>query len=128
MQSGEIGNLSQLRAKKIKLAVECTCELCREYLPHALLEIHSIGRSPRSTARERDLLVVCSHCHRHIHELPVPVSRQRALVRSRSIITRSEIREILRKKFRTYSPPDNFDYEELYRELSNPGSIVHNGT
>jgi hypothetical protein len=98
--------------KNLKTAVENTCELCREYFPEPLLEIHKIPyRRNRKQARDPSvgILVVCRLCHEHIHTLPLPVKKQDAIVKKRSFYVRRDIRRVLGYTPKPYSPPENTD-------------------
>jgi hypothetical protein len=125
----EYGHLSPVQEKRIKNALESTCELCREYYPLSLLEIHAVtgSRSREKRAEknpEKRMLVVCPLCHRHIHILPVPVSRQKALIEKRQFTVRKEIRRILGYVPKPYTPPDDADLAKIYEELFSPGSLA----
>ncbi len=129
MPSREFRGLSEIRRKKLKLAVESTCELCREYRPLSLLEIHVIGRGTghsRSmhTGKDRTFLVVCNTCHSHIHTLPVPVRKLRALVRKRQYHVKRAIRRILGLSLKRYHPPDSQDLARLYEEGFSTGGLT----
>jgi hypothetical protein len=107
---------------KIRIAAESTCELCREYRPLPLLEIHVITKR-KNAEMKRDpslqILVVCADCHRHIHVLPVPVSKQRGIVRKRSFYIRRDIRRIMGYMPKPYEPPENIDLSQIYEESFN---------
>jgi hypothetical protein len=121
VQQSACGGFSPIQAKKIKLAVESSCEMCREYVPLSLLEIHRIGSSsPGKAAQgrgpEERVLVVCPLCHQHIHCLPVPVRRLRALARKRPFHMRRDIRLALGYVPKPYTPPDDQDLAKIYDE------------
>jgi hypothetical protein len=109
--------------QQIKIAVEGTCELCREYIPVPLLELHGITpgpepKKPQPKERERNILVVCSPCHRHIHELPVPEKKLRALVEKRPFGVRKEILRALGYIPKHYMPPDDVDIARVFEETT----------
>lgn len=109
-----------IRAKKVKLATGCCCELCGSSLPLEGLEIHtfSIGMQsvpPQPAVLEEHLLVLCARCHADIHEFSLPVSEQEWLVRMRDGHKKEEICSILGYVPRRYTPPES-DIEEAYRE------------
>lgn len=109
-----------IRAKKIKLALWCCCELCGSCLPLEGLEIHTFSlemqqKTPPAAVLEEHLLVLCSRCHEDIHEYSLPVGDQEWLVRMRDAKKKEEIRAILSYVPRKYFPPES-DIEEAYRE------------
>jgi hypothetical protein len=105
--------------RKLKIAVEYTCELCHEYHPVSFLEIHRISGRPYKEMR-RDpstrILVVCLFCHNHIHNLPVSIGKQRALVKARSFFIRRDVRRILGYQSRPYQAPDDINLFVIYEE------------
>ena len=108
-----------MQEKMLKRAVEGNCELCSEYFPLGLLEIHRISRRLyREMVRDPSarILVVCHLCHDHIHRLPVLVKDQRALVSRRSFYVRQDIRRILGYTPKPYSPPDDTYLSQVYEE------------
>jgi hypothetical protein len=119
MQVSECPGLTRAQEKKLKLAVEQSCELCSEYFALPFLEIHRISRRLyREMVRDPSarILVVCCLCHDHIHRLPVRVKDQRAIVSRRSFFVRRDIRRILGYKPKPYSPPENTYISEVYEE------------
>ncbi|MFA5346836.1 MAG: hypothetical protein WC294_01755 [Methanoregula sp.] len=120
--------INAVQEQKIKTAVENTCELCHEYHPSAFLDIHLISRR-RYKEMNRDpstsILVVCQLCHSHIHRLPLPIGRQRAIVKGRSFFIRRDLRRVLGYVPKPYQAPDDINlyviYEEYFRRVS-PGS------
>jgi hypothetical protein len=113
--------ITPLKAKQIKCAVEATCELCHEYTPFSLLELHGIPAVPRTEKplpkeRECHIIVVCSACHQHIHELPVPDEKLKALIEKRPFALRKEIRRILGYVPKPYSPQDDIDFSLVFDE------------
>jgi hypothetical protein len=106
---------------QVKRAVESTCELCREYIPLSLLELHGFPpirrkKNPSQKEREQHILVVCCNCHRHIHDLPVPEERLRALIGRRPFAQRREILQALGYVPKQYVPPENIDLSKVYDE------------
>ena len=119
MQVAEYPGLTAVQERKLKLAVEGSCELCSEYFALPFLEIHRISRRLyREMVRDPStrILVVCHLCHHHIHRLPVRVKDQRAIVSRRSFFVRQDIRKILGYAPKPYSPPDDMDVSEMYEE------------
>jgi len=117
----ETGNLgvTPLQEQKLKIALENTCELCREYFPSPFLELHRISRrNYREMSRDAStrFLGVCTDCHAHIHALPVPVARQRQIVRNRSFFVRKDLRKILGYVPKPYIPPQSVDPSQAYEE------------
>jgi len=120
-----------LKVQQIKIAVEDTCELCREYTPVPLLELHGIPpgpepKKPQPKERERNILVVCRPCHRHIHELPVPEKKLRALINKRPFVVRKEILCALGYVPKHYSPPDDVDIARVFEETTRSASSDFN--
>jgi hypothetical protein len=102
--------LDPTQERKLKLAVEGTCELCSGYFPLHDLTIHRISRRQyREMVQDPStrILVVCNLCHEHIHRLPVPVLRQRSIVSGRSFFVRRDIRRVLGYRPKPYTPPEN---------------------
>jgi hypothetical protein len=119
MPVSEYPGLTRVQEKKLKLAVEGSCELCSEYFALPFLEIHRISRRLyREMVRDPSarILVVCRLCHDHIHRLPMRVKDQRAIVFHRSFFVRQDIRRILGYKPKPYSPPDDTDLSQMYEE------------
>ena len=119
MPETEYSGLTPEQERKLKIAVEESCELCSEYFALPFLEIHRISRRLyREMVRDPSarILVVCHLCHRHIHRLPVRVKDQRAIVSGRSFFVRQEIRKILGYVPRPYSPPDDTEASQMYDE------------
>jgi hypothetical protein len=115
--------ISPLKGRKIKIAVEGTCELCREYVPVPMLELHGIPSlsepgKPGPKEREHNILVVCPTCHRHIHELPVPEEKLRAVIGRRPFALRREILRALGYTPKKYSPPDETDVARVFEETT----------
>jgi hypothetical protein len=105
--------------RKLRIAVEHTCELCHEYYPAPFLEIHRISRSLYKEMK-RDpstrILIVCTLCHKHIHSLPVSTGKQRTLVKKRSFFIRRDMRRILGYRPRPYHAPDDINLSVVYEE------------
>lgn len=119
MRVSEFPGLTRAQERKVKLAVEGTCELCREYFALPLLEIHRISRRVyREMGRDpsKRILVVCGPCHEHIHRLPVRVKDQRAMVSRRPYFVRQEIRKALGYTPKPYIPPRDAALSEMYEE------------
>jgi hypothetical protein len=119
MQVPEYPGLTPVQEKKLKLAVEGSCELCSEYFAFQFLEIHRISRRLfREMVRDPSarILVVCHLCHDHIHRLPVRVKDQRAIVSRRSFFVRQDIRTIPGYTPKPYSPPEDTDVSPMYEE------------
>src|SRR5208337_5278795 len=119
MQESEYPGLTPVQEKKLKLAVQGSCELCSEYFALPFLEIHRISRRLyREMVRDPSarILVVCRLCHYHIHRLPVRVKDQRAIVSHRSFFVRQDIRKILGYTPKPYSSPDDIDVSQMYEE------------
>ena len=119
MSEAEYPGLTLVQERKLKIAVEGSCELCSEYLGLPFLEIHRISRRLyREMMRDPStrILVVCHHCHHHIHSLPVRVKSQRAIVAARSFFVRQEIRKILGYVSKPYSPPKETSASQMYDE------------
>jgi len=119
MQESECPGLTREQERKIKIAVEGTCELCSEYFAFPFLEVHRVSRRLyREMLRDPSarILVVCRLCHDHIHRLPVRVKDQRAIVSRRSFFVRRDIRRALGYKPKPYSPPDDTYVSEVYEE------------
>lgn len=111
--------ITPLQEQKLRIAVEYTCELCREYHPAPFLEIHRISRNLYKEMKHDPstrILIVCPICHNHIHSLPVPAGKQRALVKKRSFFTRRDMRRILAYQPRPYSAPDDINLAVIYEE------------
>jgi len=129
MPEADCKGINPVQAQKIKIAAESTCELCREYHPVSLLEIHMISRRIyREMVRDPSarILVVCEPCHRHIHKLPVLVKKQRAIVKDRPFHMRQDMRRVLGYKPKPYLPPDTIDLAQIYEDYFNripPGSF-----
>ena len=90
-----------------------------EYFAFQFLEIHRISRRLyREMVRDPStrILVVCHHCHQHIHRLPMRVKDQRAVVSRRSFFVRKDIRTVLGYTPKPYSPPGNMDVAQMYDE------------
>jgi len=125
--------ITPAQEQKLKIAVEYTCELCHEYHPAHSLEIHQISRSLYKEMK-RDpsarILIVCRFCHDHIHNLPVPTGKQRALVKKRSFFIRRDMRRILGYQPRPYQAPDDINIPVIYEEYfgrCQPGSYRLSG-
>ncbi|MFZ1127601.1 hypothetical protein [Methanoregula sp.] len=117
MRVSECPGLTRVQERKIKIAVEGTCELCSGYFALPLLEIHRISRRLyREMVRDPSarILVVCDLCHRHIHRLPVRVKDQRAMVSRRPYFVRQEIRKALGYTPKPYIPPRDAALSEMY--------------
>jgi hypothetical protein len=129
----EYPGMTPVQEKKLKLAVEGSCELCSEYFALPFLEIHRISRRLyREMVRDPStcILVVCRLCHHHIHRLPVRVKDQRAIVARRSFFVRQDIRKILGFTPQPYSPPDVTDVSQMFEDYfynNPPGSFRLSG-
>jgi hypothetical protein len=108
--------------RKLKTSVESTCELCGNYTPLSLLEIHLISR--RQTKKEvRDpslrILVACPLCHYQLHAIPVPVKLQRLIAGHRNFFIRRDLRNVLGYKPKPYTPPEDQDIPAIYEDYKN---------
>ena len=106
--------LSEAKAKRIKIAVGCFCELCGESRALPELEIHHVpmpGRPPtrRRTDLQAMLLVLCPRCYHDLHAFSVPLADQRELIAYRPFQVKQAIRAILGYRPKPYTPPDTFD-------------------
>jgi hypothetical protein len=120
MQKNDRRGTSPVLQKKLKIAVEQTCELCREYFPLLSLDIHQISRRNfKEMVRDPSarILIVCHTCHNHIHQLPVPVGKQRVLVKARSFFIRRDLRRILGYEPKPYEAPDDVNIPLIYEEF-----------
>ncbi|OPX65290.1 MULTISPECIES: hypothetical protein [unclassified Methanoregula] len=119
MPPPECPGLTPAQEKRLKLAVEGTCELCSEYFALPFLDIHRISRRQyREMKRDPStrILVVCHLCHDHIHHLPVPVRQQREIVSRRSFFVRRDLRRVFGYRPRPYSPPEEIDVSQIFDE------------
>jgi len=125
MPGCSVTNLTPLQEENLKTAVENTCELCHEYFPSSLLDIHLISRRPTKEMK-RDpstrILVVCGLCHAHIHRLPVPTAKQRSLVKNRLFYIRRDMRKIVGYTPKPYQAPDDIDLYVILEENFGHGS------
>ncbi len=133
MPETECGWITLEQAQDLRIAVEYTCELCNEYYPGSSLVIHSISRRPNKKMK-RDpstrILIICPFCHDHIHRLPMPVRKQRTLVKERPFFTRRDMRTILGYQSAPYQAPDDINLYVIYEEYfgrSPPGSYRMSG-
>jgi hypothetical protein len=108
-----------IKVRKIKLVLDRSCELCGGEWPVESLEIHAIsGDRLRGRERpdlEREILVLCSSCHRDLHEASLTVAEQKEILRYRPVEKRREIRRILGYTPKPYVPPD-CDISGIYEE------------
>jgi hypothetical protein len=109
---------------RIKRAVENTCELCHEYIPSPLLQLHGLHKPkkehpPTPKEREKNILVVCEPCHALIHAEPVPEKKIRARIAARPFIVRKEILQALGYSGKPIIPPDDQDYARVYDDTIN---------
>jgi hypothetical protein len=115
-----------VKALRLAIAAGGRCENCSIAVPPAVLVIHVIGNPPECKDSSRDLqkelLVLCSSCHRSFCSGRVGESLQRELVRHRPRPARNLMREILGYRPPSYIPPGNFDPEAVFRELFNCGA------
>jgi hypothetical protein len=120
--------INPVQEKKLKKAVENTCELCHEYFSPEFLELHLIyHRSCKEMTRDPStrILVVCQPCHTHIHALPLPAGRQLEIVRRRSFFIRKDLRRVLGYVPKPYQAPDDINLYVIYEEYMgrpSPGS------
>ena len=127
----ELHDLRPEKRIRVIIAAESTCELCREYTPVSLLELHRIPGSPKTRNGDdpqKSILVLCCACHEHVHVLPLSRKRQRTIVRKRGFEVRRDMRKVLGYKPKPYLPPDNIDLARHYDSLFELGSLVLNGT
>ncbi|MDH7593962.1 MAG: hypothetical protein QHG99_06390 [Methanomicrobiales archaeon] len=119
-----LARTNPIRAKRIKLAAACRCELCGDEMPLEWLELHTYpdgeSLSEQTPAmQEGSLLVLCAECHRQLHLHGITVQEQEALVRERTPSISREITALLSYRPKPYTPP-SVDLEESYREASAP--------
>jgi hypothetical protein len=120
--------ITPVQEKKCKIAVENTCERCRDYFTASRLELHLISRRIyREMVHDPSarILVVCQICHEDIHTLPVPVKKQRAIVGRRGFYIRRDLRRVLGYKPAPYIAPNSVDLAQVYEEYFDrcaPGS------
>lgn len=122
--------LNQVKERQVKHAVGLRCELCGDAFPADLLEIHLLPMDGRPVNPgpdlQREILVLCSRCHRDVHEFGLPRADQKNLVRSRAAGVRREIRLILGYCPGPYIPPE-VDLAALYEETRQLSGFVLNG-
>lgn len=116
--------MNPVRAKRIRRAVGCRCELCGDEMPLDWLELHTFldeecipAHSPAML--EGSLLILCPECHRQLHLHALTVEEQISLVRERPESIRKELTALLSYSPKPYMPPP-VDLEECYREASAP--------
>lgn len=111
------------KAKKIKMAVGCSCELCGD--PFALpdLELHYI--QGRKTIALNDIaklakriLILCSRCHRDIHSFRCSVGEQIELVRQRPKKMNKAVLKILGYRPKLYIAPDTPDIDRIHDDVA----------
>lgn len=117
--------ISPIKIKKIKLAVDCRCEWCSNQYALPNLEIHHIptgadGKEPAHGDLQKQILIVCSTCHRNIHLKGYLKELQVDVIRYRSRAVKKAIREILGYRPRPYIPPEIDDPAKIYEETSQP--------
>jgi hypothetical protein len=112
--------LNLTKERRVKGAVGLHCELCEGAYPSDLLVIHPLpgdGRVVRHPVDlQREILVLCPHCHREIHGFRLPRADQKTLVRSRPAGVRKAIRAILGYTPKRYTPPES-DLTAVYEEI-----------
>jgi len=117
--------ITPAQEQKLKIAVEYTCELCHEYFSPEFLEVHRISRrlyKEMSRDQSTRVLIVCQSCHTHIHTLPLPVGKQREIVKRRSFFIRSDMRRFLGYIPKPYRAPDDINLYVIYEEYMGRGS------
>jgi len=117
--------INSVQEKKLKRAVENTCELCHEYFSPEFLEVHRISRrlyKEMSRDQSTRVLIVCQSCHTHIHTLPLPVGKQREIVKRRSFFIRRDMRRVLGYIPKPYRAPDDINLYVIYEEYMGRGS------
>ena len=77
--------------------------------PSSQLSYHAVG------LLEREFLVLCSLCHRDVHEACLTVAEQKEILRYRPGDARREIRRILNYTPKPYVPPEP-DISQIYEE------------
>ena len=122
--------LNPVKELRVKLAAGSRCELCWEAYPSHLLEIHLLPMAGRHVRQgpdlQREILVLCPRCHRHVHAFDPDRADQKTLVRSRPTAVRKEIRAILGYTPSPYTPPE-VDLAAVYEETRQLLSFVVNG-
>jgi len=118
---------SPIKVRKIKLVLGSQCELCNRECPVESLEIHAISvdqlRVQETPNLEREILVLCSSCHRDVHEACLTVAEQKELLRYRPASMRREIRRILNYTPKPYVPPDS-NIPEIYEEANRVNTYI----
>ena len=105
--------------KRIKTAVESTCERCGNYRPFSLLEIHLISHQKSRSAKKDPslcILVLCPDCHQQIHSIPVSVKEERIISQSRNFFIRKDLRKILGYRSKPYTPVGDIDLAQIYEK------------
>ena len=109
-------------ARRLKIAVEGSCELCGSYTPISFLEVHLIS-CRRTKAEKKDpslrIIVVCPVCHNKLHALPVTRKMQRAVAAGRDFFVRRDLRDVLGYRPSPYKPPKDQDPGEIYEGYRN---------
>jgi len=122
--------LNPVKERRVKCSCGCRCELCGEAYPPDLLEIHLLpgSRSPVDPGPDlqREILVLCPHCHREVHEFRLPRVDQKILIRSRPAGVRREIPGILGYIPKPYTPPEA-DLAAVYEEVRQFSTLFVNG-
>jgi hypothetical protein len=123
MSDGEKKALSAIKIKKIKLAVESRCELCKGNFPMYNLTIHFISHPHPHPKTEmigikepENLLVVCTNCRMLIRNITLPESSLRKITENRPERIEKKIRDVLHAENKSYYSTVHYDEEELFND------------
>lgn len=116
-----------IKAQVLKRAAGFRCEHCSHLFPSQLLVIHFINPDVEcdgdDSDPENDMLVVCRECSISFLSNNVEKSVLRELVSYRDNTVKSAMHRTLCSPIRTYTPPGEFDLEEIFREMIESGSL-----
>ena len=99
------------------------CELCLEQHSTLSLELHHIpGEADKDL--QKNILILCYICHRHVHAMPVQVEQQKTWLNRRPYKVRKMIRTILGYQLKQYIPPETIDLAQLYEDAFKLSSLA----
>ena len=116
--------LSQVKDRRIKMAVGCRCENCQNRFSIPVLEIHAGPEDISGSLYSADsVIVLCPACHRSLHSHGAERRWRILLAGQRDPGVRERISSIINYRAAPYQAPESSPLSELYEEAVRGGGL-----
>jgi hypothetical protein len=116
--------LSQVKDRRIKMAVGCRCENCQNMFSIPVLEIHAGPEDLSIHPCSADsVIVLCPACHRSLHSHGSEKHWRNLLAGQRDPDVRERISTIIDYRPAPYQAPESSPLSELFEEAVRGGGL-----